>query len=125
MFFEKLSVYSRLGIKSVGKSLGNEINEVIPACFVFYEKDKVGTSGVVLLFAVVHTAPGDIHLAANNRLYPFSFAGFVERYRAIHYSVIRYGDGVVSGKSSGFRNIGYSARSVKQAVFAVKVKVYE
>ena len=77
MFFEKLGVYSRLGIKSVGKSLGDEIYEVIPACFVFYEKDKMGTSGVVLFFAVVHTATGDIHLAANNRLYPLSFAGSV------------------------------------------------
>lgn len=65
----------------------------------------------------------DIDLAAYDRLDALLFAGAVKGDRTEHISVIGKGNGGMPALCGSLRNVGYTAGSVKQTVFAVKMKV--
>ena len=70
-------------------------------------------------------ARSNINLASDYRLYSLLTASLEKRNRAVHCSVIGYGDRSVSRRRRRFGNFFNAAGAVKQTVFTVQVKMHE
>ena len=66
-----------------------------------------------------------IYLTADYGLNALLFAGFVKCYRAVHDSVVCKGAGSMTRTFCSSRYLRNTAGAVKQAVFAVQMKMYE
>ena len=93
---QELPIYPRFNVKALGERRRDEVAEVFIARLVFAQQDKMrilGINGVILVKA---GAGRNIHLAADDGLYPLGKAGFIKRDCAVHYAVVGYRNGGLS-----------------------------
>lgn len=81
-------------------------------------------SGAVRFVALIEAGTRrDVDLAADNRLDSLRLAGAVEIHHAVHDAVVGNCDGILSKLACAFGNLRDAAGAVKQAVFAVQMKM--
>ena len=120
---EKLEVDSRLCVKALRESFRHHINEIFVSDLVFDEQDEM-ISGAVRFVALIEAGTRrDVDLAADNRLDSLRLAGAVEIHHAVHDAVVGNCDGILSKLACAFGNLRDAAGAVKQAVFAVQMKM--
>ena len=125
MFPEKLKVNSRLAVKAFGIAQRHHFYKIFVALFIFAQQYKMIRVGIQPEILVEPGSAGNIHLAADDRLYPLSFALVVKIHSRKHISVIGHGKGSLPHFLCTAHHILYAAGAVKQTVFAVNMKIYK
>ena len=99
------------------------MTEIAVSGLVLDQKHKVTALRIKLMLAIKPRTRRHVNLAADYRLYSGLLAGMVKLNCAVHYSVISQSNGFMSGCRRRFRYILYSARTVQQTVFTVKMQM--
>ena len=120
---QQLPVDTRLAVKAADERLGHEAAEVVVARLVAAQKNEVGVRRVEAVFPPLQRARRDVHLAADDGLYPRLATGAVERDSAVHDAVVGHGKRCLSQLLGAERQRRDTTRAVKQAVFAVDMKM--
>ena len=81
----------------------------------------MGIFGVEFVHLVGVFSRGNIHLAADNRLYPLGFTRFVKFDSAVHYAVVGDSKGGLTEFLCGMSKLTYTAGAVKQTVFGMNM----
>ena len=123
MLAQQRKIDAGLDIKAVQKGLGNEVAQILIACFVLAQQHEVARLVVHAVDAVLHPARGDIDLAADHGVQPGGLAGAVEIDHAVHHAVIGDGDGRLPERLGALDELPDAAGAVEQAVFGVDVQM--
>ncbi len=125
---QKLFVDARLIIIALEVRVGNKLDQVFVACFIFGEEDKMMVNVATAAagrFLFQAAAGSDVDFAAHNGLDPLVARGLVKVDRTIKDPVIGEGDG---GKFQFVRLVHQlveAAGAVEQRVLAVQMKMDE
>ena len=115
---ERFQVDSRLIIKSVAESDRVQKRNILVTFFVFAEQNEV----VEFCFSAFYgQIVANVKFRSDNRLYAFFLAGVEKVHRAVHVSVVGYGERGHSESLGFFRRDGYFRRAVEYAVFRMNV----
>ena len=124
ILLKKLLIYTRLGIKALHEGSGHHLDEVLIACLILAEQDKMVVA-VDFVDFIEAGAGGHIDLTADNRLDACLFCGLIELDTAVHDAVVRDGDGALTTLLDAVHKLVDTAGTVQQAVFGMDVEMNE
>ena len=117
MLCDGFVIHPRLIVKAFYRGDGTEAHEVFIPFVIFGKQDemRIFPSGLPFFQKIL----GDIHLAAQDRLNPFLFAGGIKIHNAIHHAMVCQRQGLLPefpGAPGQFCN---ARRAIQKAVFAM------
>ena len=124
ILLKKLLVYTRLGIKALHEGSGHHLDEVLIACLILAEQDKMVVA-VDFVDFIEAGAGGHIDLTADDGLDACLFCGLIELDTAVHDAVVRDGDGILAALLDAVHKLVDTAGTVQQAVFGMDVEMNE
>ncbi len=125
MAAQRFEIGSRLAVKALCERLGNDGVQVAVALRVPYEQRQMEIIRIEQPVLLLHGARRDIYLAPDDRLYALFAAAFIKIHRTVHNAVVGYRNRTLPCPYNGIRDIAHPAFAVQQAVFGVKVQMYE
>ena len=124
ILLKKLLIYTRLGIKALHEGSGHHLDEVLIACLILAEQDKMVVA-VDFVDFIEAGAGGHIDLTADDGLDACLFCGLIELDTAVHDAVVRDGDGALAALLDAVHKLVDTAGTVQQAVFGMDVEMNE
>ena len=118
---QEVLVDPRPEVEAVDITLRDDLDQVAVTLLILGKQDQVTRVAVLARFLVVHGPCGSVHLAADDRLDARLFTGVIEIDHAEHGAMISNGARIHPEPLHVFRQLGYPAHAVEQAVFSMDV----
>ena len=91
IFCQQRLIYARSAVKTLYRSYGNKLDEVLISGQVFGQKDEVPARHVIFARLVVYSSRRNVGLHAEDRFYSVFSGHIVELLRSVHIAMVGYG----------------------------------
>ncbi|MBA7654041.1 hypothetical protein ES703_61915 [subsurface metagenome] len=122
ILLQKLLIHPRFIVETLKMCLGGKLNQILISGLIPGEENKVVIVFITSLTAEA-AAGSEIHLTADNRLYPHLPSGLVKLNHAIHRAVVGNGQAVHTQFPGSRYQLWNAAHAVKQAIFGMDMEV--
>ena len=102
---------------TVHKSFGNDLHEIMIACRIFGQQNKMAETFLCLLLETA--APCHVYFTAQNRLYSLLFCRLIQVYETVHIAMIRNSDGRHPFFFRLLHHLGNTRQAVEKAVLGM------
>jgi hypothetical protein len=121
MLFQQFQIYSGFSVKAMHKRFRNHQAKIFITSAILAQQYKMVRIIVNSVDPVRHPAAGNINLTADDRFHTGSLRRLIKINTAIHDTVVRNGNGILTQLLYPVHHAVYPACSVKEAVFCMNM----
>ncbi len=125
VLFKQIAVNTRLCVKALCPRFADHFNKVFITGFIFTKQYKMISFVIKAVNLIKSCSRSNITLTTDNRLNSGFLCRLVKINHTVHYAVVGDCCGRLPFCFNGVNKFAYAARTVKETIFGVKMKMSE